>query len=83
LLQVKVYGAVVSSPSFVWPLKNSTFVTLPSVSEAFAARSIVAGAVKVAPFAGCVSVTVGSESPWRVTIRATEGTPFESTMKSM
>ena len=37
LLQVKEYGAVVSSPSFVVPLKNSTFVTVPSASEAVAA----------------------------------------------
>jgi len=80
---VKVYGAVVSSPSFVWPLKNSTFVMLPSVSDAVAVRSMFAGAVNVAPFAGCVSATVGSESPWRVTMRATDGTPFELMMKSM
>ena len=56
---------------------------LPSVSDAVAARSMVAGAPKVAPFVGCVSVTVGSESPWSVTMRATEGTPFASMMKSM
>ena len=59
-LQVKLYGAVVSSPSFVVPLKNSTLVTVPSASEAVAARFTVAGAVKVAPLLGCVSVTVGA-----------------------
>jgi len=80
---VKPYGAVASSPSFVVPLKNSTLETVPSASEAVAARFTVAGAVKVAPSLGWVSVTVGRELPWRVTMRATEGTPFASTMKSM
>ena len=82
-LQAKLYGAVVSSPSFVVPLKNSTLVTVPSVSDAVAARFTAAGAVKVAPLLGSVSVTVGRELPWRVTMRATEGTPFASMMKSM
>ena len=80
---MKLYGAVVSSPSFVVPLKNSTFVTVPSASEAIAARFTVAGAVKVAPLLGCVSVTVGWELPWTVTMRATEGTPLASMMNSM
>src|SRR5512132_395666 len=83
LPQVKLYGAVVSSPSFAAPLKNSTFVTEPSASDAVAARFTVAGAVQVAPFVGCVSVTTGGESPWTLTMRATEGTPFASMMKSM
>jgi hypothetical protein len=43
----------------------------------------VAGGVKVAPSAGCVSVTLGSESLWTLTIRATEGTLLASKMKSM
>jgi hypothetical protein len=43
----------------------------------------VAGAVKVAPSVGCVGVTLGCELPWRLTMRATEGTPFASMMKSM
>ena len=82
--QVKLYGAVVSSPSFAAPLKNSTLATVPSASDAVAARLTVAGAAKVAPLAGCVSVTVGGEpSPWTLTMRATEGTPFASTRKSM
>jgi hypothetical protein len=38
----------------------------------------VADAVKVAPFVGCVSVTTGGESPWTLTMRAREGTPFAS-----
>ena len=72
-----------SSPSFVGPLKNSTLATVPSESEALAARFTVAGAVKVAPFAGCVSVTAGGELPLTVTMRATDGTPLASTMNSM
>ena len=57
---------------------------MPSASDAVAARLTVAGAVKVAPFAGCVSVTVGGELPlWTLTMRATEGTPLASTRKSM
>jgi hypothetical protein len=43
----------------------------------------VADAVKVAPFVGCVSVTTGGESPWTLTMRAREGTPFASMMKSI
>ena len=46
-----------SWPSFVVPLKNSTFATVPSESEAVAARFTVAGGEKVAPFVGCVSAT--------------------------
>ena len=46
-------------------------------------RLTVAGAVKVAPFAGCVSATAGGESFWMLTMCATEGTPFASRMKSM
>src|SRR4051794_26103385 len=80
-LQLKLYGAVVSSPSFVVPLKNSTFVTVPSGSDAVAARLTVAGAGDVALFAGCVSETGGA--PWVGIIRATDGTPFASRMKSM
>src|SRR5512140_2482615 len=43
--QVAVYGAVVATPSDVEPAKNSTFVIVPSVSEAAALSVIVAGAV--------------------------------------
>ena len=52
---------MVSSPSMVAPLKNSTRLTLPNGSEAVAVMPTVAGAVKVAPFAGCVRPTVGGE----------------------
>ena len=82
-LQLKPYGAVVSSPSFAAPLKNSTFATEPSESDAVAARFTVAGAVNVAPSVGCVSVTAGDESSWTLTMRATDGTPLASMMKSM
>ena len=57
---MKLYGAVGSSPSFAAPLKNSTFATVPSASDAVAARLTVAGAVKVAPFIGEVRFAVGS-----------------------
>ena len=75
-VQVNAYGAVASSPSFVEPLKNSTLAMVPSASEAVAARSTVAGAEKLAPFAGCVSATAGGESSWTLTMRATDGTPL-------
>jgi hypothetical protein len=65
------------------PLRNSTLVTVPSMSDAVAARPIVAGAANVAPFAGCVSVTLGGESPWMAIMLAKEGTPLASTMNSM
>ena len=84
-------AAGVSSPSLVAPLKNSTLATVPSASAAFAASEIFAGEVKLAPLDGEVSDTVGdwldggggggAES--RLTIVATDGTPAESTMKSM
>ena len=48
-----------SVPTRVVPRKNSTFVTLPSESEASASYEMAAGAVKLAPFAGEVSATVG------------------------
>jgi len=73
----------VSSPIFAAPLKNSTLVTVPSMSEAVAVRLTVAGDVKVAPFAGCVSAAAGGELLWMLTMRATEGTPLLSRMKSM
>src|SRR4051794_24316511 len=80
-LHVNAYGAVVSSPSLVAPLKNSTLATVPSASEALAARFTVVGAVKVARAAGCVSVTVGDD--FTVNIVATEGTPFALRRNSM
>ena len=47
-------------PSSVAPLKNSTLLTLPSVSDALAAIAMLAGAVKLAPFAGLVTRTDGA-----------------------
>ena len=45
-LQLNVYGAVVSSPSFVAPLKNSTFVTVAVRVARRRREAIVAGAAK-------------------------------------
>ena len=42
MLHAMLYGLEVSSPSFVAPLKNSTFVTVPSVSEALAVNVTLA-----------------------------------------
>jgi hypothetical protein len=51
---------VASSPSFKVPAKNSTFVTVPSVSPAVAPNATVAGAIHPpVPAGGTVSVTVG------------------------
>jgi hypothetical protein len=82
----------VSSPSLVPPLRNSTLATLASGSAAVAVSEIFAGEVKIAPFDGDVSDAVGAgltgvvvpqrQAP-SVTIFATDGTPAESTMKSM
>jgi hypothetical protein len=92
-LQVKAKGAAVSSPSLVAPLKNWTFAAVPSESDVIAAMFTVAGAAKLALVSGWASVTVGGWSgeggggggvvlpTYR--IFATEGTPAESTMKSM
>src|SRR5262245_679423 len=52
-------GAVASSPILVLPEKNSTLVTEPPGSVAVAARSMFAGLLKTAPFAGLVSVISG------------------------
>ena len=48
-----------SSPSFVVPWKNSTLLTVPSLSDAFALIVMLAGAVKLAPLAGLVMLTSG------------------------
>ena len=76
---------MVSSPSLVEPLKNSTLVMPPSGSEALAARFTVAGAVNVAPAAGWVRLTLGAVLvvPLTVTIFATDGTPLASMTNSM
>ena len=50
-----------SSPSFVAPWKNSTFVILPSESLEVAEIVIVAGAVNRLPGGGLVMLTVGGE----------------------
>ena len=47
------------TPSTVPFRRNSTIVIQPSVSLEVAVNVIVAGAVKLAPFAGAVIVTVG------------------------
>jgi hypothetical protein len=67
-------------------LKNST-LAMPSGSDALAASTTDAGAVKVAPLPGDVSSTVGEvgavvEEP-TLTILATDGTPLLSTTVSM
>jgi len=46
----------VSEPMSVVPAKKSTLATVPSVSDAVALIVMLAGAVKVAPLAGAVSV---------------------------
>jgi ABC-type branched-subunit amino acid transport system ATPase component len=61
LVQLKLYGAVVSVFSSVEPLKNSTLVrVLPLPAVALADSVTVAGEVKVAPAAGPVRLTVGA-----------------------
>ena len=53
------YGAVVSSPSFVAPRKNSTLWTVPSVSVAVASMVMVGCQANVASLAGEVMLAVG------------------------
>src|SRR5439155_18510970 len=62
LLADAEYGLLllVSMPNEIVPLKNCTWATLPSLSEASAVIVISAGAVKVALFVGLVIVRVGS-----------------------
>jgi hypothetical protein len=52
-------------------VKNSTFVTLPSLSAAFALIVMLAGARKVAPSAGEVMETVGGVVVGGITSTAT------------
>jgi hypothetical protein len=59
LLQVTLYGLVVSVPMTVVPAEKVTCVTDPSVSDAVALMTMLAGASNVAPFAGAVNATVG------------------------
>jgi hypothetical protein len=56
---VKLYGLLLSVPSNVAPLKNSTFVTVPSLSLALAVIAMLAGALNRAPSAGLEILTVG------------------------
>jgi hypothetical protein len=59
------YGAVLSTPSEVLPLKNSTLEMTPTApvdvrSEALAERVTLSPGLKVAPLNGEVRVTVGA-----------------------
>ena len=47
-----MYGLLLSVPSKVAPLKNSTFVTVPSLSLALAVIAMLARALNRAPSAG-------------------------------
>ena len=47
-------------PIGVVPAKKSTFVMVPSLSDADALTAIAAGAVNIAPLAGAVSETIGA-----------------------
>src|SRR5207248_1736554 len=62
-VQVMLYGADVSWPSGVEPRKNSTFATVPSVSDAAAAMVIAVPAANVAPLVGLVTLTLGGVLP--------------------
>ena len=66
-----MYGAVVACPIFVVPWKNSTRLTVPSVSPAVAVIVTDAGAVKVAPLAGTVMLAVGGTFADGFTVIAT------------
>ena len=64
-LQAIEYGAVVSTPSEVEPLKNSTRETTPTApvdvrSEAFAVRVICDPRLMLVPLVGEVRLTVGA-----------------------
>ncbi len=59
LVHAKLYGLLVSSPILAVPLKNSTLVIDPLASEAVAVIVIVAPLLKVALFAGPVTLTAG------------------------
>src|SRR5687768_12307180 len=60
LLHTNVWGLVRSSPSFVVPVKNSTLLTVPSLSVAFALMVTVFPVVKVALLTGLVMLTEGA-----------------------
>ena len=52
-------GVVWADPNKLAPAKNETLVTVPLLTEALALMGTLAGAVKVAPLAGLVMLTVG------------------------
>src|SRR5687768_14168314 len=57
---VNEYGAVLSVPINVPPLKKSTLLIVPSLSEALALMVMDAGSVKVVPWVGEVMLTKGT-----------------------
>ena len=72
-----------SVPSSVVPDKNSTLAMVPSVSDAFAAIAIVAGAVKVAPDAGLVIDTDGKLFAAGFTVTETAAEVFTPPLSSV
>ncbi|MNN07343.1 hypothetical protein D3C81_1201670 [compost metagenome] len=65
LRQSRRYGARVSTPSDTPPLKNSTLLMLPSLSEALAVMVMALPAVNVEPGAGEVRLMRGA---WLATL---------------
>jgi hypothetical protein len=68
---VKLKGAAPTEPSNAVPSKKETLVTVPELTVASAEIATSAGAVKIAPFAGLVMLTVGDGG---VTVAAVERT---------
>lgn len=60
MVQSKLNGAAVSVESSVLPWKNSTLLTVPSVSVALALIVTLAGAFTTVLFAGLVILTAGA-----------------------
>ena len=56
---MKLKGAALTEPSNVVPSKKETLVTVPELTLASAEIATSAGAIKTAPFAGLVILTVG------------------------
>ena len=59
MIQVKLNGALVTSPSFALPAKNSTLVIVPSLSRASVVMVRFTGWLNVAPFEGETRTMVG------------------------
>src|SRR4051812_7864567 len=59
LVHTKLYGVDAFSPSFVPSVKNSTFTTDPSASDALADKARFPGIMKTAPGMGELNETVG------------------------